>query len=315
MKRVLLFSTILLLVLSCRRSGMEVDVDQNLAISVMCDNGYSVMDDILPSSAPQVYMPSSVDGFGWKITTDTEWQDKVVSRATETAFQKSDAVGLFIHTADAVSSTGNHTHNLKYVTSDGSKWQSAGALGGGLVADKYTVTAYSPYRSGVTNPTAMSVEVNVDQSSAAPTDGTAGVLERSDFMSAKAVMSDPKGAKPSAALTFSHRLSKLVVVVGVPSLVNGSPVTSEGIKSVMLKNIVNKLTYNLATDVVTLGKDKVDVSPRCVMSTDGTKKMRCEAIVPPQTIAGGVMLVDIKIATDAGVQTLSYTVPDRKSVV
>lgn len=198
-----------------------------------------------------------------------------LTRATETAFEKGDVIGLFAtEYTDGVATplqvSGNWANNVA-TTFDGSKWVPGKKV---YWSDNtMDVYGYYPYMK----PTSINEHlwsVQLDQSTAETADALSG-YEASDFLWAKAAgVSQADGA---ATLQFAHRCSKLVV-----KLVKG--VDYEGVfpseSELYIHNVVPTAVIDFTTGAVT--KD--------MYSEPGTIKARrvddetFEAIIVPQRI-------------------------------
>ena len=288
----------LLSAVSCRRSEVQRLDGEGRTFSVAATAG-----EFEPSTAAG----STANAFGSSAV-------QKASRATETAFQQSDRIGLFVTegASSVVGATGNHSSNVPY-RYDAGEWRAAGSLAAPLEPTKsYRATAYSPYKQGVTNPLAVDHEVYADQS--APAAAEAGALELSDLMVAGAsAVTGVSGATPDpkVSLAFTHAMAKFVTTFAVPSVLDGADVQS--LTSVTYKNMVLNCQVNLATGAVSAAATPVksDVLPR-LTSTNGTAAgatVFYEAIVPPQSFAVGTGLVELKFATSGGEKTMGYVVP------
>ena len=198
-----------------------------------------------------------------------------LTRATETAFEKGDVIGLFAtEYTDGVATplqiSGNWANNVA-TAFDGSKWVPGKKV---YWSDNtMDVYGYYPYMK----PTSINEHlwsVQLDQSTAETADALSG-YEASDFLWAKATgVCETDGA---ATLQFAHRCSKLVV-----KLVKGAD--SEGVfpseSELYIHNVVPTAVIDFTTGAVT--KD--------MYSEPGTIKARrvddetFEAIIVPQRI-------------------------------
>ena len=175
--------------------------------------------------------------------------EPVITRATETNFEKGDAIGLTITRA-----AGAYAENAK-LSYDGSAF--SGSLNWyGEGADESTLKAYYPYAS--TFPTTFTVAA--DQSA-----GTSS----SDFISAV-----KEGVLPSAnaiAMVFKHQLSRLVVTIK-----NNSGST---VQSVVFKGVIP--TATIAADLTATA----DASAEAIDIKAFADGENYYAIVPGQKVA------------------------------
>jgi len=174
----------------------------------------------------------------------------LITRATETDFEISDAIGLSISRESGV-----YVTNEK-LTYDGSafsgslKWYSEGG-------DKSTLAAYYPYQDAV--PTTFTVAA--DQS-------TLAGLAASDFLSS--VKEDVLPSANAISMVFKHQLSRLVITV-----VNNSGAAIDGITlkgAIPTAAIAEDLTAEAAA-----GTTPIDIKT-------GFFADKYLAILPPQTV-------------------------------
>ena len=240
-----------------------------------------------------------------------------VSRVTETNFQALDSIGVFIYTgtASAIGAGPYHSTNMLYYTKDGTpdgstspRWTAAEAMGGPFaVGTTYYTTSYYPYKSTERNGSTILHSVATDQTPAFVT-GTAKALEKSDFMWAPPVAVVNPTTAPTATMTFQHLLTKLVLNVQIPTIVDGAPATK--LNSIAIKNLNTRASIHLGTGALSNLAAVSDIKPRLLSGNGNAGTTNSyEAIVMPQTAAAGVVLVEAKIQTSAGEKTASYFPP------
>lgn len=181
-----------------------------------------------------------------------------------TSFTANDSIGIFVYEGDDIIAK-----NVKYVY-NGSNWTSENPL---TAKDgvQYKYYAYYPYRNGVTDITAISVNVSEDQ--------TAGISNE-DFLTARNETS-AAGAE-NISLNFSHSLS--MIQVGIKD-----GVTTDANASITLKNILPAVTVNAKTGEISAASGET-VSIKMKKSE---QRMEYRAIVPAQTIAAGSKFMSI----------------------
>lgn len=190
---------------------------------------------VMSCTRSEIQGPQSKGQLSFAVTQTPFQASDIATRAIEsgtaggTSFQNDDAIGVYVHTSAAVAGQGNHSTNMRYVTSDkGATWKAANALGGELLSGTtYRATAYYPFASVVADPTKIDHMVGLDQSSKTSTTETAaGAMELSDFMVAPGAAISNVPASPTSTLIFSHAMCKLVIKVGIPTLIEGETVSS-----------------------------------------------------------------------------------------
>ena len=177
--------------------------------------------------------------------------EPVITRATETNFEKGDQIGLSI-----VRAAGEHATNAQ-LTYDGSafsgslNWYDEGA-------EESTLKAYYPYKEGEALPTRFTVQSDQSQ-------GTTS----SDFVSA--VKENVLPTANAVAMVFKHQLTRLVVTIQ-----NNS---GAAIESVQFQEIIP--VANIGTDLTA----KVDENAKWQTITAFADGDKYYAIVPGQTVA------------------------------
>lgn len=153
-----------------------------------------------------------------------------------------------------------------------------------------TVHAYYPYVSGkqVTNSTS-SFSVEQDQTSDAN-------YNKSDLMYATTTV---QKASPTASLTFTHKMSKILVTANI-----GAGITNiQGIRIIGGSRTINIATPLSCTLGTTLSNANSTSSYITMYSGTSTSAVNCAALIPPQTINGNFL----QIVTDKGTATYSLS--------
>lgn len=194
-----------------------------------------------------------------------------------------DLFGIYVACGDAGSepvlqASGNYRDNAPVVYNEGSlSWDEEiyFPLNGGDMA----VYAYAPYIEAVENSLEVPFAVEVDQY-------PEGAYEASDFLWAKEVV--PQDGTGETALQFSHRMSRVVLV-----LTPGEGVDLSGGMDVRLSGIRRECRINLQTGSVHVPAEapETEIFPR---SEDG---MTYEVVLPPQYVPAAVRFVKLTTAT------------------
>ena len=233
-----------------------------------------------------------------------------VGKATENRFQPKDEIGVFLYSG----ALQYHSINMRYFTLDGSpdgstspQWAAGAAMGGALNAGtSYVGAAYYPYKEGATNASAVPHTVATDQTASAGAEATA--LERSDFLWAAPVEVQTPTSHPSVALTFAHAMTKMVVNLDVPMVVDGVPVSKAN--KITIKGLYSSCTVDLRTGAVGNLSASADVVPR-LLSGDllPGKRSVWEAVVVPQELDVNYALIEVRCQTSAGEKVVNYFPP------
>ena len=201
----------------------------------------------------------------------------IVSRATETAFETNDAVGLYVvnysgGTAGTLAASGNHVNNMKF-TYTNAAWKPTSEIYWKDDETKADFYCYYPYAASpavgghaVTVPADQSTEANYKQG---------------DLLWGKTAGVSPTTSK--VGITLKHLFACVQV-----KLEPGDGFTAASLAaasaSVQLKRLKMKGTVNLGTGSVTVSGEEQAVTPYW----DGTYY---KAIVVPQTVAEGPFVV------------------------
>ena len=220
-----------------------------------------------------------------EVTSNVTGQDEIVldmihpngvaTRATETAFENSDKVGVYVTAADAALQLGGNEVNNELFTYNGSVWTANRKVYWNK--GKHNVYAYYPYSETVNDVENYSFSVQEDQS-------TAKNFTLSDFLWASA--KDITASASAVKMQFAHKLSCVVV-----KLEKGE--NFEG-------NIPNDTQVYIYS---TVAKANIDLSTGDAAKDDyaGSSSIRClqksaaeyTAIVVPQNITTRRPLVEV----------------------
>ena len=220
-----------------------------------------------------------------EVTSNVTGQDEIVldmihphgaaTRATETAFENSDKVGVYVTAADAALQLGGNEVNNELFTYNGSVWTANRKVYWN--EGKHNVYAYYPYSETVNDVENYSFSVQEDQS-------TAKNFTFSDFLWASA--KDITASASAVEMQFTHKLSCVVV-----KLEKGE--NFEG-------NIPNDTQVYIYS---TVAKANIDLSTGDAAKDDyaGSSSIRClqksaaeyTAIVVPQNITTRRPLVEV----------------------
>ena len=197
------------------------------------------------------------------------------TRATETNFENTDEVGVYVTAADEALQIGGNEVNNEQFTYNGSSWTSKRKVYWNN--GQHNVYAYYPYTKTVNDVENYSFELQADQS-------TAEGFTKSDFLWA-----GKKGVTASAtavSMTFAHKMSCVVVKLQKGENYTGD-ISSD--TEVFIHSTVIKASIDLSTGDA--GKDGYAGTS----SVKALKKSATEytAIVVPQNITTRRPLVEV----------------------
>ena len=195
----------------------------------------------------------------WPINISTS-----ITRATDTAFENGDKVGIFIvNQPNALKASGNYVDNMAFTYSG--KWSSASPIYWKDETTKADFYCYYPYADNVSSIDAYPFSIKADQS-------TSANYKASDFLWGKTTGVSP--TKEAVGITVSHLMSNIVI-----KLVAGAGYTESDMKSasVTICGLKTNSIINLTTGAVSASGSATDITP-----IDEGDQLR--ALVVPQSI-------------------------------
>lgn len=214
----------------------------------------------------------------------------VQSRATDTSFENTDEIGVYVTATDSkLQLGGNEVNNEKFVF-NGISWTSPRKVYWN--EGKHNVYAYYPYTKTVNDVEDYQFRVQIDQS-------TAEGYAKSDFLWAS--VSDVAASNSAVTMQFAHKLSCVNVILEKGESYQGEiPENTE----VYLYNTVPDALVSLST------------GDACKDAYGSTESIRCfqesatkyKAIVVPQHISSRRPLVEVLIGNVSYLMegTISY---------
>lgn len=195
----------------------------------------------------------------WPINISTS-----ITRATDTAFENGDKVGIFIvNQPNALKASGNYVDNMAFTYSG--KWSSASPIYWKDETTKADFYCYYPYTDNVSSIDAYPFSIKADQS-------TSANYKASDFLWGKTTGVSP--TKEAVGITVSHLMSNVVI-----KLVAGAGYTESDMKSasVTICGLKTNSIINLTTGAVSASGSASDITP----IDEGDQR---RALVVPQSI-------------------------------
>lgn len=206
---------------------------------------------------------------------------KAGTRATSTAFETGDRIGLFIAEGDALlQASGNYLNNAA-LTFDGSAWNTSEPVY--WDNGTYDVYAYYPYTTPVQSVDDMPFRVATDQH-ATGTDGTPDGYEASDLLFASSM--DVSADSQPVELEFRHCMSRLQI-----RLIKGEDFEGDFPEEakVYVHSTVPSATVDLSVGIVT----KDNYAPVETLRAKALGNHLYTAIVVPQRISNRQPLVEV----------------------
>ena len=208
-----------------------------------------------------------------------------ITRATETAFESGDQIGLFVvnrnadGTLAALQPVGNHVDNMLYTYSD--VWTPATPVywkDDRTCADFYM---YYPYRNTVSSVSAMPFDVAADQS-------TASAYKAADLLVGSTLNVAPK--KQAVGIVAKHVMSQVEIVLKAGNGFTNASLASAEV-SLRLNDMKTSATVDLSTAAVTATGTASSLTP---YKDGGTYR----AIVVPQKVEMGNLITVSVDGTD-----------------
>lgn len=203
------------------------------------------------------------------------------TRATETAFEKGDKVGLFVTESGKPLEIAGNVINNQQVTFDGTSWAAASKMY--WDDGSFEAYAYYPHQPAINSISDFMFEVSTDQSTAKTADALSG-YEASDllFASAKELVASDNPVN----LTFRHIMSKISV-----RLIKGDDYEGEIPEKakVVIHNTVPTATVDLAAGVAT----KYSRGVRKSITAQQAGSTTYSAIIVPQRLENRVPLIEV----------------------
>jgi hypothetical protein len=220
-----------------------------------------------------------------EVTSNVSGQNEIVldmihphgaaTRATETAFESSDKVGVYVTAADAALQLGGNEVNNELFTYNGSAWTANRKVYWN--EGKHNVYAYYPYSETVDDVENYSFSVQEDQS-------TAKNFMLSDFLWASAT--NVTASASAVTMQFAHKLSCVVVKLQKGENFEGNIPNDT---QVYIYSTVAKASINLSTGDAAKDDYAGSSSIRCLQKSVA----EYAAIVVPQNITTRRPLVEI----------------------
>lgn len=203
------------------------------------------------------------------------------TRATETAFETGDNVGLFVNPSDIPLEIAGNTVNNDMLTFNGSGWATSRPLY--WDNGNYNVFAYYPYSEEVSSVSDYPFSVQLDQSTDNGVSGLGG-FEASDFLYAS-----KRGIEASANpvnMQFRHIMSKLTI-----RLIKGEDFEGDLPEkaTVLIHNTVTSATIDLSAGIAT----KNVKGTKHTITAKQANPTTYTAIAVPQRLDNRVPLIEV----------------------
>ena len=216
-----------------------------------------------------------------------------VTRATDTAYEEGDAVGLYVvnrngTTEPSLDHVGNYVNNARY-TFSGSSWASDTQLYWQDQTTHADFYCYYPYRTPITNVKAVPVSVCADQRG----DG----YKESELLWGKTV--DVAPTQNPVGIVTKHVFSNLLIQI-IPGKGYTETTLTSDLSRITLHSTRTNGFLDLSTGLVTPTGDAVDITPSGAAGS-------YRAMVVPQTLENATLLsLEVGGYTYSMKQTISF---------
>jgi hypothetical protein len=176
------------------------------------------------------------------LTVNANIEEQVTSRATETAFEKDDAIGISVTSSS--SETATTGTNVKYVSSDGSKFAVATNVDPIYFKDNKTVSfsAYYPYSADVTSSSTTLSPSTKDQDKQA----------EFDFLYGTGSGDISSSAKGGIEMSFKHVMSKLTFTLAAGTGIGNETTLKSGLSATYkISGLIQDGSFDTAKGVAT----------------------------------------------------------------
>lgn len=204
-----------------------------------------------------------------------------MTRATESAFENGDKVGIYVTESEKPLAIGGNVINNQVLTFNGTAWESSKKLywDDGI----FNAFAYYPFQSEVGSVSDLMFEVQTDQSTGKTSKNLSG-YEASDLLFA--AVRGIRASDNPVAMTFKHIMSKLTI-----RLIKGEDYEGDlpAKAKVLVHNTVSTATIDLSAGVAT----KYSKGSRKSIIARQTAATTYSAIVVPQRIDNRMPLIEV----------------------
>jgi hypothetical protein len=216
----------------------------------------------------------------------------ISTRATDNNYESGDQVGIYVvNRVDGeqvqLANSNNHIDNMRF-TYDGSRWTPDNEV---YWKDQQTSAdfyCYYPYRSAISDVSALEFSVQEDQSSVA-------AYKSSDLLYGRTM--DAKPSTDPVHITTKHALSNVIIYVTPGKGYTEESLAAEEI-SVFITGVRTKANLNLSTGAVSAAGEYKDMVP---LYENGYWR----AIVVPQSLVGAQI---VKVCVGSNEYNLNQTV-------
>lgn len=228
------------------------------------------------------------------------------TRATGSAFEVADKVGVFFAAKDATTLTGLATDRANHLYTLGDKGWTTTPLYWDDLGSATSLDLYGYYPQAATAPLN---KAGNGISWTSPTDqSTAAKLTAADLLLSNDVKAYTKAATSTPTLTFTHAMAKLRI-----NLVDNSTDTDAYTKAELAAAKATIKGLNTKCEVAFVGTAKTvsgastptDITPMEATAADATQASSFEAIVVPQKVTASALLAAITITSNKTDRTYS----------
>lgn len=206
------------------------------------------------------------------LTVNANIEGQVTSRATATAFEQGDAIGISVANTSETATTGI---NVKYVTTDGSKFDVPSGVTPIYFKDGKVVkfTAYYPYSESTTAPTLN------------PSTSNQTNQADFDFLYGEGSGNLADSAKGDIEMTFTHVMTKVTFTLAAGTGIDGETALKSGLTATYkVSGLQQEGSFDTAKGEAAASGSAVNDWTIALPTTDGTvSSLTSSLLLYPQT--------------------------------
>lgn len=212
---------------------------------------------------------------------------KVQTKVAESAFEDGDEIGLFLLEQPNTLSDDRYADNLRFVCR-GADWVPDEALFFPSGESKSNFIAYYPYLPGGLSErgTSLSRNVKSDQDKE-------HYYSLSDFL--VATLNDVEPREDAVPLVFKHKLTCVEIVINPGTAYSDAQKLLDAHPVVTIKNVSTSVDYDFLTGAFNNPTQKSDIIPAGSFIVKENKLVGKKAIIVPQIIPGGHILIELSV--------------------
>lgn len=212
---------------------------------------------------------------------------KIQTRVNDSSFGDGDEIGVFLLEQPNTLLNKRHADNVRFVC-DGANWIPDEPIFFPAGDSRSNFVAYYPYEaSGIAaGKSSLTCKVKADQS-------TQLSYSLSDFL--VAAVNDVEPKEDAVMLNFKHKLTALEIIIDPGNAYTSAQELLEAFPVILIKNVCTSAEYDFLSGVVSLATNQSDLVPGGEFRIKDNKLVGKRAVVVPQTIPAGKILITLSV--------------------